>query len=171
MDEIPGMWKPNLGDEWSMRFWAIDEDGRVKRVPKVDLRGVGNRAGKDAEVIAASLYCRFFRPHAIIMASEIFGLAFQSATGDADYRRMMRVEGDLLSLMDPENRVRLVKQYNATLMEGWLSTARSSANPPSHELRYYDILTGKPIRDHVSSYAQGASRLPAFSPVIGFPKI
>jgi hypothetical protein len=114
VDEVPGMWRPERKSDWCMRFWAVDNDGRVQRIQRFALEGLGDRLFKDSIAVSASAWCAKYKPAAVVFASEAYCISFET---DEGYRRMFRHEGRTPDLMDPDNRERVVRLYGARLSE------------------------------------------------------
>jgi len=76
VDALPGMWRPDREQEWIMRWYAFDEDGRVSRIDTSEARMMGELVGASGETIkdlvagTVEVYVKVYRPAALLMASE-----------------------------------------------------------------------------------------------------
>lgn len=115
LDEIPQFWRPGTGREDEQgdfqRIWAIDDDGRVTRVPAAAIEGFGKRIGKDSYVYSASIWCSRHRPVAVVLGMECWVCTLQPEA----QQRLMRFEGGTPDMMVEENRQRLIQKYGAKL--------------------------------------------------------
>src|SRR4051812_8019574 len=114
LDELPLSW--HVGTKDSMRFFAIDDVGELKRVPAKALEGFGLRAAKDSMAFAASLWCARHQPAAVIFVSEMWW----AQINPAQRAQMIAREGGTPSMMEAATRARLRREYGAKIGEALL---------------------------------------------------